>query len=118
MAFMEIDFWEHSRGSSPIADFLDELDPKPKTKILKWMELLEEHGLSLTGGILEKVTNKPVNLWEFKVTHAGLRYRGLFTVIGATCWFVHIFVKKDGQIPKSDIDLAMARSLTLHQKMN
>ena len=114
---LEVEYWETSRGSSPVLDFIKGLELKPQTKTIKWIDKIEEEGLGhlKEAGRVEKIRKKPVNLWEFKVDFGKNRIRGLFTKLKNVCHFVHMLKKKDGKLTLSDIDLGMQRAKEIHE---
>ncbi|MBU0693190.1 MAG: hypothetical protein KKC11_00755 [Candidatus Omnitrophica bacterium] len=54
----EVIFYEDRRGRCPVDEFLDDLQPKVRAKVEKWIEKLEKEGPSLPRPFADIVRGK------------------------------------------------------------
>lgn len=113
---MKVNYWEDSRGCSPVEEFIGEIGNntgrKAKIKVLRFIRILEEEGLGMLTkmpGYLEQLTLDGVALYELRVGFGGNAYRILFVVLGGVAYFLHAFSKKDQKTPPSEITIALRR---------
>ena len=108
MISWNIDFYNKEDGESPVEEALHSFPKKAAAKIIRWLDLLEEFGLALSGGYVEKL--KGYDLWELKVTHAGSWYRIFFFLSGGRrLTMLHAFQKKSNKTPQREIETALRR---------
>lgn len=85
-----------------VAKFLEKLSQEQQAKVLRYIELFEEFGFSLTDEFLRKIDK---NIWELRPRNI----RILLGKAGNHIWVVHAFVKKGQKTPKKEIELANKR---------
>ena len=101
------------RHHQPVREYLDALQPGPKARILRNLQLLAEFGPDLGWPYISKVRGK---LWELRTTYGGKQYRMLFALIPASRIIVlHGFQKKTQKLPDREIALAEKRLLAFLQ---
>ncbi len=104
----DIEFYEDPKGVSPVQDFILGQSAKVKAKLLGYIDLLQEFGLSLGLPYVTKLAG--TNLWELRVHHSSNYYRILyFAYTGRKFILLHAFMKKADRTPKSEIILAEDR---------
>jgi hypothetical protein len=91
------------RGDSPIDEFLDGLPEKPRGKIEKWIELLEEKGPDLPRPYADVLHDK---IRELRVSFSHYEYRLLYFIHGKTIVITNGFLKKTQKVPTDAIDRA------------
>jgi len=100
-------YYETLSGNCPVADFLNGLSIKHHAKAVRNLELLEEFGQFLQGGI---VTHIHEEIWELRTKFANDISRILFfTSKRNTFMLLHGFIKKTTKTPQKDIDIALKR---------
>ena len=84
-----------------------DLPTKHHAKVVRNLELLEEFGQFLQGGIIAHIHGA---IWELRVSYANNISRILyFTPIGNTVILLHGFIKKTPKTPQRDINIAQKR---------
>ncbi len=100
-------FYTTERGDSPVDDFLDGLDKKPRAKVAAHLSLLEEQGPNLKRPYADVVRGK---IRELRIHHSSNQYRILFFFQARDqIVLVHAFSKKTQQLKEKDIELAERR---------
>ncbi|WP_275352403.1 type II toxin-antitoxin system RelE/ParE family toxin [Xenorhabdus bovienii] len=83
------------------------MPPKIQARLLKLLELIEEHGANL-GEPHTKAMGK--GLFEIRAKAQEGIGRGLFCYLqGSNIIVLHVFVKKSQKTPKKDLELAYER---------
>lgn len=90
-------------GHCPIDDFLDELIPKHRAKIEKWIAKLEEYGPNLPRPYAD-VLEGPIR--ELRIQFGHINYRVLYFIYEKVVLLTHGIVKKTGNMPSAEIDRA------------
>jgi len=104
----EIEFYRDSQGNIPVQDFIFRQSPKVKAKISRYIDLLQDFGLSLGQPYIEKLMGSDV--WELRMRHSSNYYRILyFAYSGRKFILLHAFLKKTAKTPKSEIEVAQSR---------
>ncbi len=104
----EIDFYQDSQGNIPVQDFICKQPAKVKAKILRYIDLLQEFGLSLGQPHIEKLTGSDV--WELKIRHSSNYYRILYFASGGHRFvLLHAFLKKTAKTPTNELEIAQKR---------
>ncbi len=104
----EIDFYQDSQGNIPAQDFICQQSAKVEAKILRYIDLLQDFGLSLGQPYIEKLTGSDV--WELKIRYSSNRYRILyFAFSGRRFVLLHAFLKKTTKMPKNELEIAQNR---------
>ena len=103
----DIVFYETLSGKCPVGEFLDGLPTKHHAKAIRNLELLEEFGQHLQGGIIKYIRGE---IWELRVSFAKNISRMLyFAPTGNTFVFLHGFIKKTPKTPQRHIEIAQKR---------
>jgi phage-related protein len=100
-------FYTTERGDSPIDEFLDRLDKKPRAKVAAHLSLLEEQGPNLKRPYADVVRGK---IRELRIHQSSNQYRILFFFqVRDQIVLAHAFSKKTQQLKEKDIELAEKR---------
>ena len=98
----EIEFYKDNRGTSPVEDFLNGLQPPEKAKAYMYLKLLREFGVRLSMPYAKDLKgHKP--LWELRPHPNRLIY---FAHTGRKFIILHGFPKKRNKTSKLDIAAA------------
>jgi phage-related protein len=113
---MKINYWEDSRGCSPVEEFIEEIGRnggrKAQEKVIRFIRVLGREGLDMLTKMpeyLKQLTLDGVALYELRVGFGGNAYRILFVVLDGIAYFLHAFSKKDQKTPPSEIAIALRR---------
>ncbi|WP_426577077.1 type II toxin-antitoxin system RelE/ParE family toxin [Xenorhabdus stockiae] len=90
-----------------VMDSILDMPPKIQARMLKLLELMEQHGANLG-----QPHTKPMGdgLFEVRAKAQEGIGRGLFCYLdGSNIYVLHAFVKKSQKTPKKDLDLAKSR---------
>lgn len=101
MAHYEIVYFRSLSDRSPIAKFLDELDPGARAKCLARIQSLSQD--TVPPGQREKLRGE---IWELKVRHSGEQYRFLYAYHLTRIHLLVAYHKKRQKIPPRLIDQA------------
>lgn len=104
----DADFYENLGGKKPVAKFLRDLSVQARAKCVKYIQMLETHGLALPGQYLEKVRGE---LWALRPEYGGNEYRIIFFFDSPSQAFIvlHAIHKTTQRIPEVDIQTAENR---------
>lgn len=103
----EIIFYETDFGNRPVEDFLIGLDPGPRAKIVRTLEMLRTMPF-VPSKFWKKLSGR--HLWELRVEYAGNIYRLLAaTVKGNRVILLHVFQKKSQKTSLQDMEIAEQR---------
>ncbi|MDC9582244.1 type II toxin-antitoxin system RelE/ParE family toxin [Xenorhabdus sp. PR6a] len=90
-----------------VMDSILDMPPKIQARMLKLLELMEQHGANLGSPHTEPMGN---GLFELRAKAQEGIGRGLFCYLdGSNVYILHAFVKKSQKTPKKDLDLAKSR---------
>ena len=104
----EIDFYQDSQGNIPVQDFICQQSAKVEAKIYRYIDLLQEFGLSLGQPYIKKLVGSGV--WELKIRYSSNRYRILYVASsGRRFILLHAFLKKTAKTPKNELEIAQNR---------
>jgi len=105
-----IEFYQDSKGPVPVQDFICQQSAKVEAKIYRYIDLLQDFGLSLGRPFIEKLAG--TDIWELKIRHSSNRYRILyFAHSGHRFILLHAFLKKTARTPKNEIEVAHNRMI-------
>ena len=106
---MEIDFYCSSGGTYHVKEFIEELPPKTVKKITRQLELLEKYGFSFLtqSGTMKKLQG--YDIYEIVIDFNKVFYRIFCVIRNATCWLLHMFIKKGNSTPLREIKTALSR---------
>lgn len=99
-------FYTTAQGDCPIREFLAELDKKPRSKILKFIEQLELHGPDLPRPYADTLRDK---IRELRIPYGKLHWRILYFFDGKTAVLTNGFLKKTRDVPGEEIERALRR---------
>lgn len=94
-------------GNNPVKDFIDDIDSKRKTKILRLLFHIEEYGLQAVIPHIKKLSGTP--LWEIRVLGQDSMRILFVTRVGNRVILLHAFYKKTQKAPAREIAIALAR---------
>ena len=104
----EIIFYQTDFGDKPVEDFLAALEPAPRAKVVRNLELLRTQQFVPTK--FWKKLQGTDNLWEVRVEYAGNIYRILAcTDKGNRVILLHGFQKKTQKTPQKELEIAEQR---------
>jgi len=104
----ELEFYQDSQGNIPVQDFICQQSAKVEAKIYRYIDLLQDFGLSLGQPYIEKLVGSGV--WELKIRYSSNRYRILYFASGGHKFILlHAFLKKTAKTPKNEIEIAQSR---------
>jgi len=104
----EIEFYQDSHGNMPVQEFICQQPAKVEAKVYRYIDLLQDFGLSLGQPYIEKLAGSEV--WELKIRYSSNRYRILyFASSGHKFILLHAFLKKTTKTPKNEIEIAQNR---------
>lgn len=100
----EIEFFTRFNGECPVEQFLDSLDEKLSSKMLRLIMLLEENGNELREPYSKYIGD---GIFELRVNHSSNAVRVLyFFVVGRKIVITNGFIKKTNKTPKCEIKIA------------
>jgi len=104
----EIEFYKDNQGNIPVQEFMLGQSAKVKAKLLHFIDLLQEFGMSFGLPYVKKLRDSDV--WELRIRHSSNYYRILyFAFSGRKFVLLHAFLKKTEKTPKSEIEIAEGR---------
>lgn len=103
----EILYYETFQGNSPVFEFIQNLDPKSKSKVIGVMNLLKELGTLVGPPHSKKVTGTP--LWELRILGSDNIRIFYVAVVNNSFLLLHAFLKKKQKTDKKDIKTAIGR---------
>lgn len=113
----EIEFYQDSQGNVPVQDFIYQQSAKVKARILRYIDLLQDFGLSLGQPYVEKLAGSDV--WELRIRHSSNYYRILyFATSGRKFVLLHAFLKKSARTPKNEIETAKNKIIDYKLRCN
>jgi phage-related protein len=99
----EVEFYTTSNGHCPVDEYLDDLVPKHRAKVEKWIEKLEEYGPNLPRPYAD-VLQGPIR--ELRIQFGHMNYRILYFIHKKIVLLTHGILKKTGPVPREEIDRA------------
>lgn len=103
----EITYYETPQGSSPVFEFIQNLDPKVKSKVIAVMNLLKEFGTLVGPPHSKKVTGTP--LWELRILGSDNIRIFYVAIVNRKFLLLHGFQKKRQKTDKKEIKTAVDR---------
>lgn len=101
---MKITFYEDPMGKNLVKEFLNELDPKMRTKMLRSIMALQELGISLRMPLSEHLGD---GIFELRAQVGTNISRVMyFFMIGNQAILIHGFIKKTQKTPSREIERA------------
>ena len=103
----KIIYYESSQGNSPVFEFIQNLDPKIKSKVIEILDLLKQFGILMGLPHSKKVTGTP--LWELRIL-GGDNVRIFYVaVVNRRFLLLHAFFKKKQKTDTREIKNAINR---------
>ena len=88
-----------------VEKFIFKLQKPAKSKITRYIELLEDYGLNLKMPYSKRIT---ANLYELRI-HGQQEIRVFYTIKRETIFLLHGFLKKTNKTPRREIETALNR---------
>jgi phage-related protein len=107
-----VEFYIDARGTSPVEEFLNGLQPGERAKADRYMRLLCEFGVQL-GMPHAKALKGHKPLWELRPLPIRLLY---FAHTGHRFIILHAFRKRSGRTRGRDIDIAERRMAEIREE--
>jgi len=114
LAEYEILFYETGAGQCPAQEFLEELAPKVRGKVAKWLELLEREGPALPRPYADIVRGK---IRELRVSFGGVHHRLLYFFSGKRIVVTQGFVKNTSAVPEEELTRAQRSMTDFHRRV-
>lgn len=103
----EITYYETLQGNSPVFEFIQNLDPKVKSKVIGVMNLLKEFGTLVGLPHSKKVAGTP--LWELRILGSDNIRIFYVAVVNRKFLLLHGFQKKKQKTDTKEIKTATDR---------
>lgn len=101
MGIGNIYYYKSSDGCCELEEYLDNLSPNNRQKVLAWITLLEEKGPTLPRPFADLLED---GIHELRVKLSGDQTRILYFFVFQECIILtHSFTKKTSAVPKSEI---------------
>lgn len=105
----KIEFYKTKSGKEPVKDFIRKLSKKEKAKVVREIELLENKGIYLEFPKSSNIKGYK-KLRELRIRFSNNQIRIIyFLFINNTFILLHGFRKKQGPIPKGELEIALRR---------
>ncbi len=103
----QIIYFKDKNGKNPVSDFLDTLDSRQQSKILRILHYIEEYGLQSVIPHLRKLAGTP--FWEIRILGQD-NIRVIYIVpTDLQVLVLHGFIKKTQKTPLKEIKMASER---------
>lgn len=112
----KIKYYQAPGGKFPVFDFIQNLDPVSKSKVINALDLLEEFGIRLRSPHAKKL--KSTNLWELRILGSNNLRIFYVAVSGKTFLLLHAFKKKKQKTKIKDIKIAEERLHNYESRLN
>jgi len=100
----DVKFYDKSDGSKPAIDFVLDLPPKMRAKVLRVIDMLETNGVNLREPYSKHLDD---GIFELRAQVGSDISRVLyFFMVGRQAILTHGFIKKTQKTPSSEIDRA------------
>lgn len=99
--------YENSLGKKPVFEFIQDLEPKSKSKIIELMELLKEFGTKIGFPHSKKVTG--TKLWELRILNPENIRIFYVAIVNKEFLLLQGFIKKKQKTDKREIKIAEER---------
>ncbi len=103
-----IRYYRTRRGDSPVEDFIERLDSRSRAKVLARLDALEDYGLYLQRGIVEKV--KGQGFYELRASKGKTaNIRIFFCIYGDEIILLDAIHKRSRKLKREDLGAAIRR---------
>jgi phage-related protein len=102
-----IEYFESQPGKSPVHDFIQNLEPVAKAKIIDTFNLLQEFGIKLGLPHCKKLSGTP--LYELRLLGQNNIRIFYITIPSQKFLLLHGFIKKTNETPKKEMATALKR---------
>jgi phage-related protein len=108
VSMREFVFYQTDFGGKPVDDFLAALEPAPRAKVVRNLELMRT--LPFVPSKFWQKMRGTENLWELRTEYAGNIYQILaYTYKGNRVILLHGFQKKTQKTPRQEMEIAEQR---------
>lgn len=104
---MQVSYFKSENGKCPIQEFLDSLDNKQQSKVLRYFLLLKQYGLTPVMPHVKKLTGTP--LWEIRILGKDSIRIIYFSPHKESIVILHGFLKKTKKTPPKELSIALKR---------
>ena len=101
----KINFFQTTRGTCPVKEFIKEQDETTYSKILHSIITLRDYGPYLKPPYMKKLQNK---LYELRIS-GKIAVRIFYTICNGEYYLLHAFKKKSQKTPPREIKVALDR---------
>lgn len=101
----KVNFFQTTRGESPVEEFIKSQDEATHAKILQYIKLLANNGPFLKPPYIKKLQGK---LYELRVSSV-VAVRIFYTISNNEYYLLHVFKKKSQKTPIKEIKIAVDR---------
>ena len=109
-----VEFFVSSNGRSPVREFIDRCPDRQQVKILRFLQHLQEFGLTTTIPNAKKLKGTP--LWELRILGKD-NIRVIYAPLDkGRVVVLHIFLKKTRKTPRKEVSIATKRYQRLLDK--
>lgn len=103
----QIEYYKNQRGDEVVREFVNNLSPATKSKVIDTLDLLEQFGIQIGQPHSKKVRGTP--LWELRILGESSVRIFYVAKINKTFWLLHGFIKKSQKTPENEIKTALKR---------
>lgn len=101
----KIVFYQTSRGSYPVKEFIEKLDSRTKSKVTDAIKILQESGTLLKPPYMKKLMK---SLFELRIK-SKVAVRIFYSQHTQTYYLLHAFIKKSQKTPVKELRIAIDR---------
>lgn len=105
-----------TQNSSPVFDFIQDLNPSAKSKVINAIDLLEEFGVRVDPSRAKKLTG--TDLWELRILGQDSIRIFYVAVTGKSFLLLHGFLKKKQKTDQKEIKIAINRLIEYKSRPN
>lgn len=100
-------YYSNSKGEKPVKIFVESLSERPRAKIFRIFQIIEEYGINSIPRHVKKLEGLP--LWEIRIL-GGQNIRVIYVIIsGGNALALHGFIKKSQKTPQRETEIALNR---------
>ena len=113
---MKISFYQTQSNRCPVKEFIDELQPRDRAKVLACLKSVEELGFNCPRVQFRQIKG---HLWEIKIKSASAGFRIFYVAAkGDNIVLLHSYQKQTDKAPVREIEVAEKRMIEVlkHEK--